>query len=94
MLRNKTKKFNTAVVELSDVIVIRPEKFSDIQTAIDSLMEQKPLGVSFEKANAELTQRFLDYLSGAIYALEGTVKQLTAKEFLFVPFGVEVVVPY
>ena len=92
--KEKTKSISKPVVQLEDVTVLRPTDFSDIQTAIDLLMASRPVGISFDQITSELTQRFIDFLSGASYALEGNVKQLTEKEFLFVPYGVEVVVPW
>lgn len=78
-------------VSVHDVKVIYPARFSDVQYTIDALMGSVPLIVSFKKLDDKNTQRFLDFLSGAIYAIRGGVLQLGERDFLFSPEGSEVV---
>ena len=84
------KKVETKQISLHDVFVFYPFNFDDVQYAIDTLANGTPLFVSFAKTDDKNMQRFLDFLSGAIYALKGRVVQLSKRDFLFVPQMVEV----
>lgn len=84
------KKSETKQINLRDVFVFYPVSFDDVQYAIDTLSSDTALVVSFEKTDDKSMQRFLDFLSGAIYALKGRVIQLAQRDFLFVPQMTEV----
>ena len=84
------KKVETKQISIHDVFVFYPFNFDDVQYAIDTLVNGTPLVVSFAKTDDKNMQRFLDFLSGAIYALKGRVVQLSKRDFLFVPQMVEV----
>ena len=84
------KKTQNQQIDIHSVYVFYPANFDDVQYAIDTLSSQTPLVVSFTKADDKTMQRFLDFLSGAIYALKGHVVQMEQRDFLFVPQGVEV----
>ena len=83
-------KIQIQQIDIHNVYVFYPASFDDIQYAIDTLAEKTPLVVSFTKADDKTMQRFLDFLSGAIYALKGHVVQMDQRDFLFVPQGIEV----
>lgn len=78
-------------ISVKNVYVFYPLNFDDVQYSIDALMDGTPLIISFSKVDEKNTQRFLDFLSGAIYALKGRVLQLGQRDFLFSPDGVEVI---
>ena len=84
------KKLQLQQVDIHKVYVFCPATFDDVQYAIDTLSNQTPLVISFANTDDKLMQRFLDFLSGAIYALKGRVVQMQQRDFLFVPQGVEV----
>ena len=87
----KERKEQQKRINVRDVYVFYPMNFDDVQYSIDALMQGTPLIVSFTKVDEKNTQRFLDFLSGAIYALKGGVRQLGQRHFLCRPDGVEVV---
>lgn len=84
------KKTQTKQIGIHEVYVFYPYNFDDVQYAIDTLAQGTPLVVSFTKTDDKNMQRFLDFLSGAIYAIKGRVVQLAKRDFLFVPQYVEV----
>ena len=89
-MRFGRKKIQTKQVDIHEVFVFYPCSFDDVQYAIDTLASDTPLVVSFAKTDDKNMQRFLDFLSGAIYALNGRVVKLAKRDFLFVPQMVEV----
>ncbi len=87
----KEKKESVQKIGIKNVYVFYPLNFDDVQYSIDALVDGTPLIVSFSKVDEKNTQRFLDFLSGAIYAVQGKVLQLNQRDFLFSPSNVEVV---
>ena len=87
----KEKKESVTKIGIKSVYVFYPLNFDDVQYSIDALVDGTPLIVSFSKVDEKNTQRFLDFLSGAIYAVQGKVLQLNQRDFLFCPSSVEVV---
>ena len=85
------KKESVQKIGIKNVYVFYPLNFDDVQYSIDALVDGTPLIVSFSKVDEKNTQRFLDFLSGAIYAVQGKVLQLNQRDFLFSPSNVEVV---
>lgn len=78
---------------LNDCIVAIPASFLDIETIITTLKSQ-PIVVRLNIVEADLAQRFLDFLSGAIFALDGTVKRISQTDYLFTPRYFNVVQSY
>ena len=87
----KEKKESVQKIGIKNFYVFYPLNFDDVQYSIDALVDGTPLIVSFSKVDEKNTQRFLDFLSGAIYAVQGKVLQLNQRDFLFSPSNVEVV---
>ena len=78
----------------SSVAVYRPQNIGDVQMLIDFLRRREPAIVNLDAAPEETAQRILDFISGAVYALAGSVHRITGNIFLLTPEGVEINVPY
>ena len=78
------------VINIMRVKVLPVKSFEDIQFAIDKIAQGEPLIVSCAAVDEKGTQRFLDIMSGAIYALEGSVNTLNQRDFLYIPHDVEI----
>lgn len=72
------------------VIVCEPEKFDEVQALADHLKNRKQVILNFENTAPEVSQRIIDFISGATYALDGQSQQLGRNIFLFAPSNVEV----
>lgn len=72
---------------ISNVLVSTPKTFKDIQILVNSLIEHQAIIVDVSKIAAEARQRILDYLNGAIYALQGSVRRIAGNIYLFAPSG-------
>lgn len=73
-----------------NVSVISPKSFADIQHLLDSLKLKEGFIVDFESVDVALSQRMLDFLSGAIYSLEGKIEQLKNKMYIILPKGLNI----
>ncbi len=76
------------------VVVYSPKNHNDVQSLIDFLRRREPAVVNLDSAEEGDAQRILDFVCGAIYALNGTVHRIASNIFLLSPEGVEITIPY
>lgn len=72
------------------MVVFQPQTYEDTQTIIDNLKARKPVIVNLESLNVDVAQRVLDFISGAIYALDGSVRKVSKGIFLLAPKGIDI----
>lgn len=77
-----------------NLMVYEPRSEIDSKTIIDFIKRKEPAIINLDKADPAVSQRILDFVSGAVYALNGTVHRVSGNIFLLSPKGVEVTVPY
>lgn len=73
------------------MIVYHPVSYEDTQIIIDNLKNRKPVIVNMEDLDVDCAQRILDFLSGAIYALGGTMCKISRGIFVVAPNNYDVV---
>ncbi|MGO0122349.1 cell division protein SepF [Desulfothermobacter acidiphilus] len=72
------------------VVVAEPRSFVEAQEIADHLKNRKPVVVNLERVEMELAQRIIDFVSGAVYALGGSVQKVSAHILLFAPSNVDI----
>ena len=77
-----------------NVVVYEPRTPEDVQFLIDYLKQHEPAVVNLDNVEPIAAQRILDFVSGAIYALSGSVHRIAGNIFLLSPEGVGITVPY
>lgn len=80
--------------DYQNVLVYEPTNCNDVQILIDYLKRKEPAIINLDTVDPAAAQRILDFTSGAIYALNGSVMRISGNIFLFSPEGVGVTVPY
>ena len=73
------------------MIVYHPVSYEDTQSIIDNLKNRKPVIVNMEELELDTAQRILDFLSGAVYALNGTMCKISLGIFVVAPNNYDVV---
>lgn len=73
-----------------NVIITYPRSYDDVSGIIDSLRSRQAIIVDFRRVATKDTQRVLDFLSGALYALGGSQERIGDGMFLFTPEGVTI----
>ena len=73
------------------MIVYHPVSYEDTQIIIDNLKNRKPVIVNMEELEMDCAQRILDFLSGAVYALNGTRCKISRGIFVVAPNNYDVV---
>lgn len=91
----KPKKNKAQVVSLHSqrqmrFCVVEPSSFDDVQGMTDHLKNRRPVIVNLEQAEPELAKRVVDFVSGATYALDGSMQKVGKGIFLFVPSNVDI----
>ena len=74
-----------------EVVLFRPGSFNDITKAADDLCSNKAVVVNMEGVDKAMARRVVDFLSGSVYALQGTVTKIAQSAYLFCPNNMNVV---
>ena len=65
--------------------------YDDTQAIVDNLKNRKPIIVNLDSLEQDLAQRVLDFMSGAVYALDGTIQKVSRSIFVLVPSNIDIV---
>jgi FtsZ-interacting cell division protein YlmF len=69
----------------ADVLVV--EEFGDAKVLADRIRDRVPVVLDFRRVDGELTRRVVDFCSGLIYALDGTMSKVGDGLVLVLPPG-------
>ncbi|NMA95228.1 MAG: cell division protein SepF [Clostridiales bacterium] len=92
-IRSKTRRGKVVNIHSNPyvkVMVYQPLSYDDTQTIVDNLKSRKPIIVNLESLDSDLAQRVLDFLSGAVYALEGSIHKVSRGIFVLAPNNVDI----
>lgn len=73
------------------MVVYHPVSYEDTQNIIDNLKSRKPVIVNMEELEIDCAQRILDFMAGAIYALDGTIYKISRGIFVVAPTNYDVI---
>ena len=75
-----TGGFSGQVLNMSsgkqEVVLFHAKTFDDAARAADELRRKKAVILNMENVDKSLTRRVVDFLSGSVYALDGSVKKI------------------
>ena len=87
--------FNAQVVNISSgkqqVVLFRPTSFNDTSKAADDLRNRKAVLLNLENVDKAMSRRVVDFLSGCVYAVDGSVKKVAQHAYIFCPHNMDVV---
>ncbi|MHB1127859.1 MAG: cell division protein SepF [Bacillota bacterium] len=72
------------------MVVVRPVSYDQVQSIADHLKSRRPVIINMEEIDKDLARRVLDFISGTIYALNGSMQKVSNGVFLFLPSNVTV----
>lgn len=70
--------------------VMKPTSFADSQAICDVLLSGKATIINLEGFNVELAQRVMDFVSGAVYAVNGKLHPISNYIFIVSPENVDI----
>lgn len=73
------------------MIVYHPISYEDTQNIIDNLKSRKPVIVNMEELEIECAQRILDFMAGAVYALNGSIFKISRGIFVVAPNNYDII---
>lgn len=73
-----------------ELIIRQPSTFDDSQEICDLLKQERAIIVNLEKVEPELAQKMMDFISGAIYALDAKIHQISGCIFCISPAKVDI----
>ncbi|MBP3673193.1 MAG: cell division protein SepF [Oscillospiraceae bacterium] len=74
-----------------EVVLFRPISFNDTSKAADDLRNRKAVVLNLENVDKAMARRVVDFLSGTVYAIDGSVKKIAQSAYLFCPHNMDVV---
>ncbi len=72
------------------VVVIQPESFEEARDITNHLKSRKPIVVNLESVEKNVARRIIDFLSGAVYALDGDIQKVSNGIFIIAPNNVDI----
>ena len=70
-------------------VLVKPDKREELFSIADDLLRKKRVVLNLELVKSD-TRRFVDFLSGVAYALDGQVKKIAINTYLIIPGGLEI----
>lgn len=76
-----------------NVVFYYPKSYSEVQKLIDFLKQGESVMLNLDNVSEDEAQRMLDFSSGAVYALNGSVQRVSGNIFLLTPEGLNIMMP-
>ncbi len=77
-----------------EVCIMKPKNFEDSQDICDVLLAGRAAVINLEGYDIELSQRIMDFISGAVYAINGKLYQISGFIFIVTPESVDITGDY
>jgi cell division inhibitor SepF len=72
------------------VVLNEPRSYEETQDIADHLRSRRPVIVNLQRVRPDQAIRIVDFLSGTVYALNGSISKLGSNIFLCTPDTVEI----
>lgn len=74
----------------ADIRIVSPISFEDATGIIDSIKDRKAVVLNTTKLELKTAQRLLDFVSGAVYALKGEIKEIMEGVYVISPENIRI----
>lgn len=81
-------RVNISVTAQLQVILVKPEKFTDTKEIANHLNNKKTVVLNLEATTPDVTRRIIDFLGGVAYANGGSIKPVANNTFIITPYNV------
>ncbi len=72
------------------LVVIEPSGFDECPKLVDNLKARKPIIINLANLDPSVARKIFDFLSGAVYALNGNIQRIADGIFVFAPENVDI----
>ncbi len=84
---NRVVKLHNSSTQMR-MVVVQPEAFDEAKDITNHLKAKKPIIVNLEAVDKNVARRIIDFLSGAVYALDGDIQKVSNGIFIIAPNNV------
>ena len=84
------RRISVASTNAFKLVLIEPKSFDECPKLVDGLKGRRPIIINLEKIETETAKKIFDFLSGATYALNGSVQKIANNIFIFAPESVDI----
>ena len=89
-MSDESFSLSSVVSKKYEVLMVSPDTFNDALKIANDLKKNKIIILNLEDVEFEEGRKIVDFLSGTIYALGGSVNKISGKIILFTPIFVGV----
>ena len=72
------------------VLLVKPTSFENAAEIGGYIKERRTMVLNMESVKREAARRLIDFISGAVYATEGTIKKVATNTYLITPDNVDI----
>ncbi|AMA72586.1 MULTISPECIES: cell division protein SepF [Aneurinibacillus] len=72
------------------VMLVEPKSYEEVQEIADHLCSRRAVVINLQRVPGEQAKRIIDFLSGTVYAINGSIQRVGHKTFLCLPEHMEV----
>lgn len=76
---------------VNQIAMVKPSDIESVRGAASHLIENRAVVLSLKNTESSLARRWLDYLGGATYAVDGKINRIAPYTYLLTPKGVKLV---
>lgn len=84
----RNKVVNIQATAQLQVVLVKPEVFTDAKQIADHLIAKKTVVLNLETASSENKRRIIDFLVGVAYANGGSLKPVANLTYIITPYNV------
>ena len=89
---NNVYDMKTGSVRTKDMtmIIFKPDVYAETRAVVDNLLVKKPTVINLDDMDKAEAQRALDFVSGAVYALNGEIRKAARNIFVVAPSNIDI----
>jgi len=88
--KNQGKVLNLNSSATTKVVVVTPHNINDAKDICDHLRANRSIVMNVENVETQIAQRIVDFLSGAVYSMDGNIQKVSSGIFLATPNSVDI----
>jgi len=86
----RSKIVNINQTQPVKMIISKPTSFEQTEEICECLKQKKSIIVNLEYVNKDVARRIVDFMSGAVQALDGHIEKISNSIFLFAPMNYDI----
>ena len=88
--RRSSKVVSMPQTQQVKMVICQPTSFEQSENICTLLKEKKSIIVNLEYVNKDVARRIVDFISGAVHALDGNLQKVSNSIFLVAPYNYDI----